>query len=207
MSDTIDDATVEGRRERKKRETREALATTALELFAEKGFDETTVEEICDTVDVSTRTFNRYFPQKSDVLFVDQDSRLAKLAGALGRRPPQEALLAAIEEACVEIVEDPAFEPQLLARARVLDSSKNLEAENLRIHDDWATVIGDFVSRRADSGKFDDSEARLVGMCAVAAMLSARRRWLEMDGNGRYSTQVRAMFALLRRGFEGVASE
>ncbi|MEQ8718943.1 MAG: TetR family transcriptional regulator [Acidimicrobiales bacterium] len=204
MTDTIDDPTVEGRRERKKRETREALATTALELFADKGFEETTVEEICDIVDVSTRTFNRYFPQKSDVLFVDQDSRLAKLAAALGRRPSREPLLEAIEEACVEIVEDPAFEPQLLARSRVLDSSKNLEAENLRIHDDWATVIGDFVSQRADSGKFDDSEARLVGMCAVAAMLSARRRWLEMDGQGRYSTQVRAMFALLRRGFEDV---
>lgn len=193
---------VEGRRERKKRETREALARTALELFAEKGFEETTVEEICDVVDVSTRTFNRYFPKKSDVLFVDQDARLAKLAAALDARPDDEPLLDAIEAACVTIVEDPEFEPQLLARSRVLVTSQNLEAENLRIHDDWARVIGDFVASRTQVGPENDARARLVGMCAVAAMLSARRRWLELGGRGRYSERVREMFGVLRRGFD-----
>ncbi|MBS1672524.1 MAG: TetR/AcrR family transcriptional regulator [Actinobacteria bacterium] len=56
---------VEGRRERKKQQTRQALHEAALALVEEQGLDGTTIEQICQTVDVSPRTFFNYFPSKA----------------------------------------------------------------------------------------------------------------------------------------------
>lgn len=57
-----------GRRERKKEETRRRITLAALELFHEKGFDATTVDEITERADVAKGTFFNYFPKKEAVL-------------------------------------------------------------------------------------------------------------------------------------------
>jgi AcrR family transcriptional regulator len=59
---------VHGRRERKKEETRRRITISALELFHEKGFEATTVDEITERADVAKGTFFNYFPRKESVL-------------------------------------------------------------------------------------------------------------------------------------------
>ena len=56
------------RRERKKRQTRDALVHAALTQFNAKGYEHTAVREITDAVDVSERTFFRYFANKEDLV-------------------------------------------------------------------------------------------------------------------------------------------
>ena len=77
-----------GLRERKKLRTRRAIAGAALRLFAERGYEETTISDIAAAAEVSPRTFFSYFPSKEDVVFAEMDERLADVRAGLAERPP-----------------------------------------------------------------------------------------------------------------------
>lgn len=72
-----------GRRERRRTEIRERLFRAALHLFAERGYQETTVEDITEAADVGKGTFFNYFPTKEHVLATFGAERLASLERAL----------------------------------------------------------------------------------------------------------------------------
>src|SRR5208282_205460 len=72
-----------GRRERRTTETRERLFRAALDLFARKGFSETTVEDITEAADVGKGTFFNYFPSKDHILLAFGEMQLAKLEAAV----------------------------------------------------------------------------------------------------------------------------
>src|SRR3984957_14519828 len=84
------------RRERKKRQTRDALVHAALTLFDAKGYEHTAVREITDAVDVSERTFFRYFAGKEDLAlsFIrdSTDAFIRELAARPAEEPPFSAL-------------------------------------------------------------------------------------------------------------------
>jgi AcrR family transcriptional regulator len=76
----------EGLRERKKRAAREAIATTARRLFAERGFDAVTVAEVAAAADVSQKTVFNYFPTKEDLAFAGREEGIAQLVANLRER-------------------------------------------------------------------------------------------------------------------------
>src|SRR2546421_5281571 len=90
---------VPDRRQRKKQLTKDALIAAALELFAAKGYDHTAVHEITDAVDVSERTFFRYFASKEDLVLSFIAEGATAFAEALAARPAQEEPLAAARNA------------------------------------------------------------------------------------------------------------
>jgi AcrR family transcriptional regulator len=99
-----EDAGRPGLRERKKMRTRQAIATAALRLFAERGYEETTIADIAAAADVSPRTFFSYFPSKEDVIFAEIDDRLAEVAERL-RRTPGESPMETIRRSIVDVLE------------------------------------------------------------------------------------------------------
>ncbi|MGZ3098917.1 TetR family transcriptional regulator [Streptomyces sp. H62] len=99
MADT---ATPPGLRERKKRRTRDTLLRSALELFTDRGYEETTVDDIAETADVSQRTFFRYFASKEDAAFFVARLAESHFVEAVRRRPPGEAPPAAMRQALDE---------------------------------------------------------------------------------------------------------
>src|SRR5882672_12482033 len=87
-----------GLRERKKQRTRETIAGAARELFAERGYHATTLPEIAEAADVSTRTIFSYFPSKEDILFSDFPIMKEALAQALAERPEGQEALETVRE-------------------------------------------------------------------------------------------------------------
>jgi AcrR family transcriptional regulator len=87
-----------GLRERKKQQTRVAIAQAARELFAERGYHATTLPDIAAAADVSTRTIFAYFPSKEDILFSEFEEMKAALARALADRPDGKDALETMRE-------------------------------------------------------------------------------------------------------------
>lgn len=87
---------------RKKQRTRKLLAEAAAELFYERGYAGTTIEDIAAVVEVSPRTFYRYFPTKEDLVVAMGQTSMESFFAALGARPPAEPLLTAVRAAVDE---------------------------------------------------------------------------------------------------------
>ncbi|RMI31273.1 TetR/AcrR family transcriptional regulator [Nocardia stercoris] len=85
-----------GLRDRKKRETRQAISDTATRLFIQRGFDRVTIAEIAAAAGVSKMTVTNYFPRKEDLVLDTHEEFTAALAGAVATRPPGESALAAL---------------------------------------------------------------------------------------------------------------
>jgi AcrR family transcriptional regulator len=122
-----------GLRERKKRRTRRALAEAALALFAEKGYDQTTVADIAGAADVSTRTFFSYFRTKEDVLFADADERLDLIHDALSQADPARPTLEVLGSVANQIFGSPMgiFGPNRDIRTQLALSHPELRAKGL----------------------------------------------------------------------------
>ncbi|MRW84957.1 TetR family transcriptional regulator [Pseudoduganella sp. FT26W] len=90
---------MEGRRERKRRETRTRICDAAMSLFVQNGYAAVTVDEIAEAADISKRTFFAYFPAKEDVVTAWQDKFNEPLAAAIAEGPEGETPFQALERA------------------------------------------------------------------------------------------------------------
>lgn len=190
------DAADVGRRERKKLETRRALHRAALDLFASRGVEETTVEDIADAVDVSARTFHRYFASKEDVLFSDAAERRARFAAFLADRPIDEPLLdslrAAMHALTAEFLHDPVEHRRRLA---VIRSSPALRVQNLHHSDLLSGIVADHAATRLAVGP-DDPLPRLLAACTIAAWRTAHERTLDAPARDPHA-EIDRCFGLL----------
>lgn len=103
------------RRQRRSAETRERLFRSALELFARKGFTETTVEDITEAADVGKGTFFNYFPSKDHILLAFGEMQLAKLESAIEEaRRTSEPMPAFLRSLGVRMTQEPARNPSII---------------------------------------------------------------------------------------------
>ena len=118
-----------GRRGRRSAETRERLFLAAVRLFAEKGFAETTVEDITNAADVGKGTFFNYFPSKEHILVAFSDMQLGKLKGFVdAARSSTEPMRAFFRTMSRHMTSEPAKKPDFM-RAML---QANLSSESVR---------------------------------------------------------------------------
>src|SRR5438132_2612483 len=87
--------TESSRRARKKHQTRELIADTALRLFLERGFDAVTIADIAQAADVDAKTIYNYFPSKPDLVYHRLEAFETGLLAAVRERQPRESILSA----------------------------------------------------------------------------------------------------------------
>src|SRR5581483_9522787 len=112
MSSLDATATKLGLRERKKQQTRQTIATAALRLFAERGYDETTLADIATAANVAPRTIFAYFESKEDILLCEENGFLTQLKQRLDNRPEGTTTVDAIRE-FLSSIEHPDEEAKL----------------------------------------------------------------------------------------------
>jgi AcrR family transcriptional regulator len=104
-----------GRRQRRSAEIRERLFRAALNLFAAKGFNETTVEDITETADVGKGTFFNYFPSKDHILLAFGEMQLAKLQEAIDlARQTNEPMPQFLRALGVRMTQEPTRNPAII---------------------------------------------------------------------------------------------
>lgn len=190
-------------REQKKLRTREALARAAIRLFSERGYDETTVEEIASEAGVSERTYFRYFRSKEDVIFFDSDELTETYRESLATRFPGETLVDRVRRASRDVLrvmgyEHPHYDvrvgrlllevPALSARMGALDAQRE---------DILAPVIAEEYGLQPE-----DPRAQLAAGAVVGSIRAMRRRWLYAGGVDRPADLLDEAFTLLRRGLD-----
>ena len=168
-----------GRRQRKKQATREALIETAMKLFAAKGYDHTAIHEITDAVDVSQRTFFRYFASKEDLVLSLIRDGSAAFAEALAARPPREEPLTAARNAFhISLRQLPGGAeglPSYLSVMQLIDSTPPLLAAYLRFVHDHDDEIIEVLARREGVDPATDRRPRVLAAVIGALVFLANR--------------------------------
>jgi AcrR family transcriptional regulator len=181
------------RRERKKQQTRDALVHAALTLFEAQGYERTAVREITDAVDVSERTFFRYFVSKEDLVLALSRDRTAALLDALAGRPPDEQPLTALRRAFRESLDfTPDAEARYLSVLKLIDATPTLIAASLRDADEQSEEIVVALARREGVDPATDLRPRILAATFGVLVFKAIHDWRKAGGTG-----VEAMLARL----------
>src|SRR5713226_3476381 len=135
------------RRQRRSADIRERLFGAALQLFAQKGFAETTVEDITEAADVGKGTFFNYFPTKEHILMAFGEMQLGKLEAIVrdakqSDLPMRDVLRMLVLRMTEEPIRNPAIVRALL-QANL--SSLRVRGNMLRIHDRNRALLGQLI--------------------------------------------------------------
>jgi AcrR family transcriptional regulator len=159
-----------GLRERKKQQTREAIHRAAMKLFAERGFDATTIADIAAAADISPRTFFSYFPSKEEAVFAKFEPAFESFDQAMRERPRGTGALEAMREWILGMATE--FTGDIEAaklEARLRRESPAVAACDLRHMRQFERRLAEAVGE--DLGEPPDAlRPRLVAAAAVAAL-------------------------------------
>jgi AcrR family transcriptional regulator len=185
-----------GLRERKKLKLRHELVRSALLLFEKQGFEQTTVEDITAAVDVSPRTFFRYFARKDDVLLVDPQRKLAVMRAAVEERSPDVPILEAVREAVVALARDYALDPETTAALYRLASSEPVVAARLlEFQIGWEQTLAAELAEHLDMSP-GDLRPQIIAHTALTSARLGVAEWLRGGAHGDPGATVEGTFRI-----------
>ena len=162
-----------------KRRTEAAIVAAGLELFAERGFEGTTVGQIAAAAGISRRTFFRYFADKEELFFAEDERLLQVVEDTLDGAPPGEPVLDLARRATRALAAHSAADPQRrLARERLIAATPALQARRMAKTLRWERAIAARLEARGATWP----EALLVPKLALACFQAAYERWVRDPG-------------------------
>ena len=185
----VRDADSSGLRGRTRRVVRAEIGAAAVRLFLERGFDETTMEQIANEAGISRRSLFRYFGTKEDIVLGHLVEAGMAVRDALearpGGEPPWDALRAALESLAL----DPGYSPERnLAISKMLYGTPSLRAAHLDKQLRWRELLVPNVAARlkaspgVETGGASDPRAEAIVACALTCLDVAVEAWTRGDG-------------------------
>lgn len=196
---------MDGRRARGER-TRQRMLDVALALFAEHGYEATTVEMITTAAEVSERTFFHHFPSKEDILFDGYADRLGEAArrfrAALREGGDLHDALAAVSSAVVDAI---GAQPTLfLQRARLYAIEDGPRATMLRINEAWIDEMAVEVGAHLGLDPDTDVRPRLAASAVNSANRTAIDIWAASGGTASLAAAASQALDLLRPALDRI---
>lgn len=186
----------EGLRERKRQETLQRITAAGLKLFLDKGYDETTLDEIAAAAGIARRTFFYYLKSKEDILLALQASTADLLGAALRAGPrdgrPIDAVFAAMLQISTERETGEA-----LAIDRLLQSTETLRTRKQAGYIEQENALFETLCELWPDPALEPS-LRTVAMVAMGAMRIAVQNWRQSGGARPPEAFLREAFATLR---------
>ena len=192
---SVTDSRYSGRMGRWKNDARTRLQGAALELYALRGFEQTTVADIAARAGLTERSYFRHFADKREVLFAGGEVLLALLVQRLSVRPPEQEPLVAV----VEMFEKLEFfslvgRPSSRQRQKIIEANAGLQERELMKLAALAAALSQELQRQGVAFPAASLAAE-TGMLVFRAVFG---RWLDDPGESEFGTFVRAVLAELR---------
>jgi AcrR family transcriptional regulator len=165
-----------------------------MELYAERGYEQTTVADIAQRAGLTARTFFRHFADKREVVFDGSELLADRLTAALEATPPAAAPLAAVAAALGEVAELIGGDRRhSKARRAVIEANPELQERELIKLASWAQVLAKGLRRRGT----EEPDASLAAETGVAAFRVAFDRWLTGPAGPSLADALHDAFARL----------
>lgn len=157
------------------------ITAVAMDLFVDRGFERTTIDEIVAAAGISRRSFFRYFGTKEDVVLGHLVADGAAVRAQLEQRPDDEDVWDALRAALFAL-EESTGDDRLLAIARMMYQTPSLRARSIEKHLRWCEDLAPEVQRRLGNGAGSALRARAIVGCVVTCLDLAGEAWSSEGG-------------------------
>lgn len=186
-------------RGRPPRTSRAEVGRVALAMFAQRGFEQTTVEDIAAALGVGRRTVFRYFASKNDIVWGDFNLVLARLRRDLDAQDATLPVVQAVARAAVSSNRYAPDElPELRLRMTLITGVPALQAHAMLRYADWRAVVAAYVARRRGESAHDLIPQTLAH-AALGVSMAAFSAWVR--GDTELEAALRGAYRGLADGF------
>jgi AcrR family transcriptional regulator len=182
-----------GLRERKKQQTRETIERAALRLFAERGYEQTTLADIAEAADVSPRTIFSYFEGKEDILFCHESANVDAVRELLANRPAGATTVDALREFVASL---PGPGDDAILRKNIIAASPELNMRKRAHIAGFDEVLTESIAKDLGAGPGDLRPA-LVAASMTAAFTAMSDRLEEPGDQPQHEDAMRILDEVL----------
>lgn len=173
----------------------------AFELFTRNGFHETTIDDVVNAVEVSRRTFFRYFKSKDDVLLAWFDNCDDTMRKALEAQPPHEKPFNAMRRAMTDAIgQYEADRERMIALDRLIMSTPAVRARKQEMHAQWAEKLAEVLAKRLGVDVETDMRPRLIANVSFLILTTMVEAWRAGGGRESLAKLVDEGFRFLKEG-------
>ncbi len=190
------------RRERRSNELRERLFRAAIQLFARKGYSETTVEDITNAADVGKGTFFNYFPSKEHILASFGEMQIAKVQIAADAAPQTPLPIQMfLRNLALDVTSEPARNPAVVRALLQANLSSEPVRETMReIHSKATALLGRIIEVGQQRGEVrKDMAATDIAQVLRQSLLGAMLIW-SLYGDGSLENRIENVFKIIWNG-------